>query len=282
MFYQAVAPGNLGHGVRFVDAAAPVARQGYAGYFFDAGMDFTGSVQQVKDLLAQHGLKAAGFGLPLEFRKGEAEYRQGMESLPAALEFARALGITGCTTWIMPAHEELNFDENFALHQRRLAPAARMMADYGITFGMEYVGPKKLRKKARYSFIHDLDGMLSLCEALGSGNCGLMLDAWHWHLAGQTFEDFRKVSKPGQVVCVHVMDAPANIPDEEQEDLVRRLPGTTGVINIAEFFAGLKLIGYEGPVLVEPFERFLAQIPFEEALKVVKKALNSVWPEPVS
>ncbi len=79
------------------------------------------------------------------------------------------------------------------------------------------------------------------------------------------------------IVCAHVMDAPANIPEEEQNDNVRRLPGTTGVLRIEEFFAGLKMAGYDGPVLVEPFEAFLAEIPFEDAVKLTAKALDRVW-----
>jgi 2-keto-myo-inositol isomerase len=105
------------------------------------------------------------------------------------------------------------------------------------------------------------------------------MDAWHWFMAGQKFEDFNKFTSPDQIVCAHIMDAPANVPAEEQEDLVRRLPGTTGIVPIEEFFAGLNKVGYEGPVLVEPFERFLSMIGFEEAVGIVKKSMDKVWPK---
>ena len=279
MFYKAVAPGNIGHGVKFLDAAELVARHGYEGFFFDADKDLSGSVSQTKELLAQYKLKPAGFGLPVEYRKGEKEYEEGMAKLPAYAKFAQEIGIKGCVTWIFPFHDRLTYSENFELHRRRLAPAAQLLKDHGINFGMEFLGPKKLRRNVKFEFVHDLDGMLELCDALGTGNCGILMDAWHWHMAGQTFEDFDKLAQPGKIVCVHVMDAPPNIPDEEQEDLVRRLPGATGVINIAEFFAGLRKANYDGPVMVEPFERFLSQVPFEESLKIVMKALNKVWPD---
>lgn len=278
MFYKAVAPGNIGHGVRFLDAVEPVSRQGYEGFFFEAGKDFSGSTQEVKELLEKHRLKPAGFSLPVEYRKGDNEYQEGMAKLPQYLKFAQEIGIKGCVTWIFPFHDRLTYSENFEQHRKRLAPAAQMLKDHGMYFGMEFLGPKKLRRNVNFQFVHELDGMLELCDAMGTGNCGILMDAWHWHMAGQSFEDFKKLNAPGKIVCVHVMDAPANIPDEEQEDLVRRLPGTTGVINIVEFFAGLKVVGYEGPVMVEPFERFLSQIPFEESLKVVIKSLNRVWP----
>lgn len=278
MFYKTLAPGCIGHGVRFVDAAALTAAHGFEGYWFGTG-DFSGDPAATVDLLHKHGLKPAGFGLPVEYRKGEKEYQEDMAKLPAYLDFAQKIGITRCITWIIPFHDRLTFSENFELHRRRLAPAAQMLKDHGMQFGLEFLGPKKLRKNVNFEFIHDLDGMLELCDAIGTGNCGILMDAWHWYMAEQKFEDFSKFTSPDQIVCAHIMDAPAGVPDDEQEDLVRRLPGTTGIIHIEEFFAGLKKVGYDGPVLVEPFEHFLSMIGFEEAVEITKKSMDRVWPK---
>ena len=277
MFYKTLAPGCIGHEVRFADAAEMTAACGFEGYWFSE-QDFSGDPAETADLLHQFHLKAAGFGLPVEYRRGEQEYREGMARLPAYLDFAQRIGIRRCITWILPAHDRLSFSENFELHCRRLTSVAQMLRDHGMLFGLEFIGPKTMRRNARYEFIHDLDGMLQLCDAIGSGNCGILMDAWHWHMAGQKFEDFSRFTRPEQIVCAHIMDAPANIPDDEQEDQVRRLPGTTGVIHIEEFFAGLKKAGFDGPVLVEPFERFLSMIDLEEAVRITKKAMDSVWP----
>ena len=159
-----------------------------------------------------------------------------------------------------------------------LVQTMEMLKEKGILFGLEFLGPKKLRKGVKHEFIHDLDGMLKLCDAIGTGNCGILMDAWHWDMAEQKFEDFDKFTSPDMIVCAHIMDAPANIPADEQDDIVRRLPGTTGIINIEAFFAGLKKVGYEGPVLVEPFEAFLSMIPLEESLKIVAQSFDRVWP----
>ena len=40
----------------------------------------------------------------------------------------------------------------------------------------------------------------------------------------------------------------------------------------------MKKAGYEGPVLVEPYEAFLSMIPLEESLKIVAQSFDRVWP----
>lgn len=278
MFYKAISPGNIGHSIPFLQAAAPSAKAGFEGYFFDAGLDFHGEAARTKDLLAQHNLKAAGFFLPVEFRQDLATFEEGVLHLPARARFAREIGITGCVTWIMPFHDTLDFEENYALHKERLTLVCQMLGDEDIRLGLEFVGPKSLRMGKKHEFIHSLGGMLNLCDDIDANTCGLLLDAFHWQLAGQEFGDFNRL-QPQDVVCVHINDAAANVPDHEQQDGVRRLPGTTGVLNLDEFFAGLELLGYDGPVVVEPFEPFLGQIPFEQAARVTLRSMNRVWPK---
>ena len=46
--------------------------------------------------------------------------------------------------------------------------------------------------------------MLELCRAIGTGNMGILMDVWHWDMAGQTFEDFAKFPDESWVVCATV------------------------------------------------------------------------------
>lgn len=279
MFYKTLAPGCIGHGeILFTDVAEMTKRYGFEGYWFDAARDFESDPFRTRALLDQYSLKPAGFALPVNYREDEAVYLTDCEKLDAYIDFSKKIGIKRCITWVIPAHDRLTYAENFELHRRRLTPIAKKLADAGILFGLEFLGPQKLRQGANFEFIHTLDGMLELCQAIGTDNCGILIDAWHWDMAGQKFEDYGKFDSPDKIVCAHIMDAPEGVPSCEQEDLVRRLPGTTGIIHIEEFFAGLQKVGYEGPVLVEPFENFLSQIGFEEAVRIVKKSMDRVWP----
>lgn len=65
---------------------------------------------------------------------------------------------------------------------------------------------------------------------------------------------------------------------EEQVDTVRALPGETGVIDINSFLRALAAIGYDGPVVPEPFKKELADLPSDEArLEVVGAAMDGIF-----
>ena len=117
--------------------------------------------------------------------------------------------------------------------------------------------------------------MEELCQAVGE-NVGFLLDSWHWYTAHETAEDVRRL-RPEQVVDVHVNDAPAGVEIDDQLDNVRDLPGATGVIDIATFLSALQQIGYDGPVMVEPFSERVRAMEREEAVAATATALGRVW-----
>ena len=275
--YKALAPGCIGHGLTFKEAAKAGAAAGFEGYWFSLEADAKTDIGETKELLAETGLRAAGFNLPVEFRTDVATFEDGLKTLGGYAKYAADIGAKRCITWIMPFSETHTFDENFELHRSRLKKCCEIFQDYGILFGLEFVGPPKMRRGKKYDFVYNLDGMLELCNAIGTKNCGLLLDVFHWDMAGQTRADFSKITNE-QVALVHINDVPAGVPVLEQEDGDRRLPGETGVLKIADFFDGLKSIRYDGPVLAEPFVKKLSEISYEQALKVVIDSINKVWP----
>ncbi len=119
---------------------------------------------------------------------------------------------------------------------------------------------------------------MRLCNEIGTGNLGLLLDSWHWYTTYGTTGQLKKL-KSEQVVYVHINDAPSGIPVEEQIDNVRCLPGETGVIDLVGFLRTLREIGYDGPVTPEPFSRKLKEMPVVEAVKLTGKSLDKVWKE---
>ena len=275
--YKALASGAIGHNVA-LEVAAPMAKKyGFEGIMLDIESECQRPVEETKRLLAENNLIPGGIGLPVEFRAGEDVFRKDMEKLEEYAKYAVACGTNRCSTYILPASDTLTYAENFELHRSRLKQAAEILEAYGISLGLEYVGPPTMRAGKKYEFIHNLDQMLELCNAIGTGNIGLMLDLWHWDMSEQTSADFKKIPDESWITCVHVMDAPAGIPREEQIDQVRALPGSTGVLKSAEFFQGLKELGYTGPVMAEPFVPALGEMSFEEAVKVVKESLDKIW-----
>ena len=185
-------------------------------------------------LLAGNGLRLGGWSLPLNWRQ---EYdRSALTLLGEQAALAQRLGCVRAYTWLLPASDELAFHENFAYHVAQLRPIAQLLAEHGCRLGLEFIGPRTMREGHRYGFIYSLEGMLCLAQAIGA-NVGLLLDSYHWFTSLGTLADVHAL-RAEDVVYVHINDAPAGVAIEAQLDQVRRLPGATGVIDLAGFLTG--------------------------------------------
>jgi sugar phosphate isomerase/epimerase len=233
-------------------------------------------IDHVRRLFDAAGQKPGGWGLPVNWRAEEEGFRASLADLPRYARTGKALGCTRVVQWIPPTSDELPFKENFDWHVARFRPIAEVLKEHGCSLGLEFIGPKTLRAKAKHEFIWTMGGMLELCEAIGTGNVGLLLDCWHWYTSHGTLDELKKL-KPEQVVYVHVNDAPAGVPIDEQVDNVRCLPAETGVIPIAPFLRVLHEIGYDGPVTPEPFSKQVNAMPPQEAAATTGEALLKAW-----
>lgn len=277
--YTAFSPQAIGFSVPFRDSLEATARNGFDGYWFDLRNDLQQGVAAVRELLEAKGLRPAGFGLPVDFRRDEGRFEEDMDALAAVAAPARELGLKRCTTWLAPASDELSYDENFALHRRRLERIAEVLQDYDIRLGLEFVGPATFRRGKKNEFVHNLAQTIELCSAVGHDNVGLLLDLFHWETARQTDTDFALIPNEEFIVLVHLNDAPSGRSMEEQLDNDRRLPGETGVLGVRPFLEGVVRLGYTGPVVVEPFSASLKAMAFDAAVAATKAALDKVWIE---
>ncbi len=279
--YSALSPGAIGVRASGLNEAIAAAKTGGFG-----GVEFNPA--EIADLIASHGVAhvlslftdagvlPAGFGLPLDWRGDEAAWRTSLQKLPRLAEAAQAIGCTRTMTWIMPCSNDREYAENRRFHIERFRPAAEILADYGCSVGLEFIGPKTLRESQRYPFIHTMDGMLEMGSEIGP-NVGLLLDCWHWHTSGGTVADLLRL-KPSDVVYVHVNDAPRGVAMDDYVDNVRGLPGETGAIDIAGFLLSLQTVGYDGPVTPEPFKTELGDLTSDEArLRTVGDAMRKIF-----
>ncbi|MEM3047142.1 MAG: sugar phosphate isomerase/epimerase family protein [Candidatus Bathyarchaeia archaeon] len=278
--FRNLSPGAIGVKASLAEAVQLTRSAGFEGVDLDirevTALVKEGGLSEVRGLFDQAGIRPGGWGLPVDWRGEEASYRAGLAQLRVFAEVASRLDARRASTWVLPFSDERPFKENFEWHVRRFEPIARILAEHGCSLGLEFIGPKTSRAKHRYEFIYTLEGMLELCEAISTGNVGLLLDSWHWYTSHGTLAELRKL-KNRQVVYVHINDAPAGIPIDEHVDNVRCLPGETGVIDLKGFLESLKAIGYDGPVTPEPFSQKLRGMPSLEAAKVTGEALLKVW-----
>jgi len=234
------------------------------------------SISYVRDIFRNAGVKPGGWGLPFEWRGDIDAYERGLARLSHLASVAFKIECTRVFTWVLPFSDDKPFKENFNWHVSRLKPIAEVLYKADCNLGLEFVGTETLRVNRKYSFIHDLNGILELCRALEVENVGVLLDSWHWYASRGTLEDILKL-KGKDVVYVHVNDAPLNVPLSKLVDNVRCLPGETGVIDLVGFLKALKNIGYDGPVTPEPFSDKVNKMPPEDAVKVTGGSLKKVW-----
>jgi len=186
-------------------------------------------------------------GLPVDFRRDDATFSDGMKAFPAYVEGLQRAGVRRVTTWLTPASAQLTYLENFHVHARRLGEVARVLGQYDIRLGIEYVGPKTAWASQKYPFIHNMAEMKELFAHLNQSNVGFVLDSWHWYTSGETKDDLLTL-RGKDIVSVDLNDAPAGVPVDQQVDNKRELPAATGVIDIKAFLGALEKIGYDGPV----------------------------------
>jgi sugar phosphate isomerase/epimerase len=274
--YRELATGPIGVNVTYVEALRLAAENRFQAVSTSlANVEALGA-ERILDLYSEFGLIAGSCGLPVNFREDDATFEHDMSPLPSFCQAMSSVGVTRVLTWFMPWHATLNYEAYFEQLRKRTVRICQVLREHNMRFGLEFVGPETMRAGKPNPFIHDIDGLLELIEAVGADNLGFLLDAFHWYTSGGAPEDLRKLSD-ALIVGVHVNDAAAGRSREEQIDNQRALPGETGVIDIATFMQALDGMNYSGPVIVEPFSDRVRALPAEEAVRATAESLDTIW-----
>jgi sugar phosphate isomerase/epimerase len=279
MMYTTMSPDALGmRGLPLLEAIELARDAGFAGLSFDSrvaarAIDELG-LTAVQEQFAQAGVKPALWNLPVAWRD-DNEWETDLRELPRLARAARDLGSTRTATYMPSGSDDRPFRENFDWHVSRLRPIAEVLRDEGCRFGIEFIGPKTYRVAFQHEFIYTLDGVMELNSAIGTGNVGVMLDSWHLYASGGSLADLQRLTNQ-DVVVVHVNDAPAGIARDEQIDTVRTLPMETGVIDLVGFMRALQEMGYDGPVMPEPFSERVNELAATDRLAAAREAAKSM------
>jgi sugar phosphate isomerase/epimerase len=231
----------------------------------------------VRQLFADAGIRPTSWLTPFDWRQGAEEFTAGLERLPAFADLSADLGCLRATTSVRPGSDTLPEAPNRALHVDRLGAIAEVLDKRGISFGLEFIAPKTLRDEYAFPFVHTLKGMREeIIGQIGTSNVGIVLDAFHWFTSHGTVADIESLQAK-DIVHVHINDAVAGRSADEQLDLDRRLPLTTGLIDLKAFLAAVAKLGYDGGVAVEPFDPSLATQTPEQAVAAVAESLRRSW-----
>ncbi|MEK8131831.1 sugar phosphate isomerase/epimerase family protein [Paenibacillus filicis] len=216
------------------------------------------------ELLAHHGVIIGSFGLEADWRGSEDAFREGLPRLVQMAEAAAALGCTSCGTYILPA-TDLPAAPFMIAATRRLRLCADILGAYGISLGLEFVGPHHLRTQWANPTLWTMQDTLDWIDAIHVPHVGLLLDSYHWHTNGLTTSDLLAL-RPDQITFVHINDAKP-LPIGELLDSDRLYPGE-GAIDLTGFLRSLKHIGYTGVVAQE----VLAPASGESSLELLARS----------
>jgi sugar phosphate isomerase/epimerase len=271
--------GSIGVRANQREAIQLAAEQGFESVTPDPGFLAElsdGQRNELVALLKDRKLVWGSAGLPVDFRRDDATFQQGLKQLPGRADALKAVGVTRVGTWLRPNHDELTYVANFRQHVARLRQCAKILGDHGQRFGLEYVGPKTLWSGSRHSFIHTMAETKDLIADIGLTNVGFVLDSWHWYTAHETDADLLTLTND-QIVACDLNDAPAGIEVDQQMDNRRELPAATGVIDLRAFLQTLIELKYDGPVRAEPFNQPLNEMNDEAAVAATSRAMRKAF-----
>ena len=230
------------------------ARCGFEGVDFPTGeADSTEKARRAADLLSDKGLRWGLFYLPCDFSSADEQLAtEGLERLEQIAPIAAAAGCTRTYNHVWPGSNDCEYDENRRRHVERFSRVVDVLRPHGIRLGIEFIGAKTLRDTFEHPFMYTLPEAAEFARELGGG-AGVVLDTFHLYTSGGSAEDVAEHLTGDLVVNVHVNDAAAGRSREEQMDLERQMPMTSGLVDSAGVLRELNALGYDGPAICEPF-----------------------------
>lgn len=226
-------------------------------------------VQELRD----RGLKLGSGGVPVNWQGTEEQFRADMDALPGRLELCRQVGLDRLCTWV-PPRWGLPYSEAFAFCRDRLGAVADALAESGIRFGLEFVGPQGNFLDRPYKFVATLSEMMHFIDKLGRDNLGLLLDSYHLYVGEATLTELASLPE-SRIVQFHINDAYPGVPRAQLEDLKRLLPGQ-GAIPLVPMLRALQATGYDWTVSIETFSDEVKALGPVKAATTAKVALDSL------
>lgn len=230
-------------------------------------------IEYVKNYLDQYNMRIGSISLSVQWRESEEEFISGLPALAQQAAIASTLGCKSCGTYILPStdHDPVRF---MAQATRRLRTIAQILAPYGISLALEFVGPHHLRTKWKHPFLWEMESTLEWIEAIHEPNVGLLLDSYHWYTNELDSAAILALRKE-QIAHVHINDA-RDIAINKVLDNDRLYPGE-GVIDLPAFLQSVRQTGYDGVVSQEILSPEPPNATSDELLKRSEQAFHKVF-----
>ena len=270
--------GSIGHVLPFPESCRLAEKFGYDAVNADRFFLKEQGPVETAGLLKRHHIEPGAFAFSAAFNAcySDSDFDRSLAAFEQDLSLCRQAGFRCCVGYVQPSSDRLAYHDHFALLKGRLKRIKPLLETYDVRLGLEFIGPTTMRVRRKFDFIHTMDGIRSLIAAADAQNrVGIKLDAIHWYTSGAGILDIEKLS-PEEVVYVEINDGlKGDYNRFTLPEFQRELPQVNGTVDIAGMLAGLDALGFDGPVVVEPWNARLREMSPEEAVAEVKLSLDS-------
>jgi sugar phosphate isomerase/epimerase len=190
-------------------------------------------------------VEIATYRLPLDLKVDDEAFQKELKKLDRICELSEAINGRQCYLNIASSHPSLKYHENFEKHRTRISEIADKLQTAGVRVGLQFTalpGPA-----GEMQFIHKPDELAALVKAINHPNVGLVVDTWHWLLAGADIDTIR-LQKPERIFEVRLADPPEGAKPEKVERGKRGEPGTHPDSLAQATLDWLREIEFESPV----------------------------------
>lgn len=222
------------------------------------------------------GFEISSWQLPTRWKEDEETFKQDLNQLEEIAEIAGQVDALRCDTTIEPASDSLAYHENFELHRERLGQIADALAKHNIRLGLDFRPTPEARADKAHQFIHESEGLLTLCKTIGASNVGIVLDTWKWYIGGGGMEQLQDLTSE-RLIMLRLGDVPAEADLSQIKETDRILPGGDGLIDFEPLAKLLVEIGYDGPVTPFPHAKNFVGKTREVIVQMAADAAEGFW-----
>ena len=269
--------GSIGHVLPFPESCRLAHHFGFDAVNADRSYLKDHGPGQVAKLLKRHNLLPGAFAFSAAFHASytDPEFERSLAGFEQDLALGVEAGFKCSVGYVQPSSDTFRYYDHFALLRGRLKRVSELLEKYNVRLGLEFIGPTTMRQSRKFDFIHTLDGLRALIAAAEAQKfVGFKLDAMHWYTSGAGILDIEKLS-PEEIVYVEINDGLKGDYDRfTLPEFDRELPGATGTIDVAGMLRTIDALGFDGPVVVEPWNAQLRSMDPADAIGKVKKALD--------
>ena len=235
------------------------------------------AAREAAAIMRDHGLSWGLMPMNADFYHwglDDDAFAAALEALRRRAEIAERLGIRHAYNHVWPT-SPFEFDQAFEWNVRRVRAVTTVLNDHGIHYGLEFLGTHELRTWQPHEFVHSIAGVVSIADAAG-GVAGVAFDTFHWYTSNHAAPDdlMWMAQHTDRLVAVHLNDAVPEAAFDAQQDMVRRLPLETGVIDARRVLRCFKAHPNDALYMIEPFEPSRTRFHAMSAADAVREAAD--------